>query len=179
MFIFIITMSLFQIKRYHCRGVTYMDTIQYTPQSSQDQFEDLQQGQFLTFRIEDGVYGIETRYVTGIMGVLPFVPMPEMHSYMKGIIRLRDGIIPAMDVRLRFNKPEKEYDDRTCFIMVNVDGREMALIVDQVAEVLTIPAEDIMTPPNFGGYGVQFVCGVAEIDGELKQLLDGNRLLEG
>jgi purine-binding chemotaxis protein CheW len=70
--------------------------------------------------------------------------MPEMPSYVKGIINLRGKIIPVMDVRLRFGKKERQYDDRTCIIVINYRESFTGLIVDSVSEVLTIPEAGIV-----------------------------------
>mgnify|MGYP000099030033 CR=1 FL=1 len=59
---------------------------------------------------------------------------------MRGVINLRGKVIPVMDVRARFDLPDRAYDDRTCIIVVNIDGTEVGLVVDEVSEVADIPA---------------------------------------
>jgi purine-binding chemotaxis protein CheW len=56
-------------------------------------------------------------YVTEIIGIQAITEMPELPAHIKGIINLRGKIIPIMDVRLRFKKEAREYNDRTCVIM--------------------------------------------------------------
>jgi len=76
--------------------------------------EDTQKDRFLTFQLGKESYGIEIRHVTEIIGIQPITEVPEMPEYIKGIINLRGKIIPVMDVRLRFKKEPREYNDRTC-----------------------------------------------------------------
>ena len=80
--------------------------------------EDTQKGRFLTFSLDKESYGIEIKYVTEIIGLQEITEVPELPDYIKGIINLRGKIIPVMDIRLRFKKSEKEYNDRTCVIVL-------------------------------------------------------------
>lgn len=140
--------------------------------------QDFQQGQYIIFHLDDEYYGIETRHVMEIVGMFPITKMPEMDPFMKGIINLRGTIIPVMDMRLRFGKEEAAYTDRTCVIVTNVDGLETGLIVDEVAEVITIPEEQVAPPPEFSMAGSNpFVQGVTPIDDRILQLLNARRLL--
>ena len=111
--------------------------------------EDTLKGRFLTFQIGKETFGIEIKYVTEIIGIQGTTEMPEMPEYIKGIINLRGKIIPIMDIRLRFKKEPKEYDDRTCIIVVDYNTIAMGFVVDSVAEVLTIPDQNISEMPKF------------------------------
>lgn len=110
--------------------------------------QDTQKDRFLTFMIDKEFYGIEINYVTEIVGIQSITAMPEMPDYIKGIINLRGVIIPVMDVRLRFKKQAKEYDDRTCVIVVDFNSVNVGLIVDSVSEVMTIDEENILELPK-------------------------------
>lgn len=74
--------------------------------------------------------------------------MPELPEYLKGVINLRGKIIPVMDVRLRFKKAERDYDDRTCIIVVEIRDIMIGLVIDRVSEVIDIKEEDIAPPPQ-------------------------------
>lgn len=94
--------------------------------------------QFLTFNIDQVIYGIDINIVTEIIGMQQVTPIPELSHYIKGIINLRGKIIPLIDVRLRIYEEERAYDDRTCVIVITVDEDEVGLIVDCVHEVINI-----------------------------------------
>jgi len=83
--------------------------------------ENTQKDKYLTFLLGEETYAIEIKYVTEIIGIQPITQVPELPSYIKGIINLRGRIIPVMDVRLRFKKPPVEYNDRTCIIVIDID----------------------------------------------------------
>ena len=94
--------------------------------------EDAQEGRFLIFSLDSEKFGVEIRYVTEIIGFQPITEIPDMPEYMKGIVNLRGKIIPVMDVRLRFRKEPKAYNDRTCVIVLDIRDISVDLIVDSV-----------------------------------------------
>lgn len=140
--------------------------------------EDTQEGRYLTFSLGGESYGIEIRYVTEIIGIQPITEIPELPDYVKGIINLRGKIIPVMDVRLRFKKEPKEYNDRTCVIVVDIHDMSIGLIVDSVSEVLAIPEQDIVEPPQMKkGYRNQYIKSIGKVGSDVKLLLDCDMLL--
>ena len=141
--------------------------------------EDTQKDKFLTFILGDEVYGIEIQFVTEIIGLQPVTEIPDLPEYVKGIINLRGKIIPVIDVRLRFKKSASKYNDRTCIIVVEIKDVAVGLIVDTVAEVLTITTQDIVPPPQFnnGRYFQRFIKGIGKVENSVKLILDCDRLL--
>ncbi len=146
-------------------------------QESLDQIEDTQKGKFLTFNMGNEYYGIEIKYVTEIIGLQPITEIPEMPPYIKGIINLRGKIIPVMDVRLRFRKPFREYNDRTCIVVIEIKEISIGLIVDSVSEVISIPDGEIVAPPNMTKEGNNYIKGIGKVGTDVKLLLDSDKLL--
>lgn len=140
--------------------------------------EDTQKGRYLTFTLDKESYGIEIRHVTEIIGIQSITQVPELPDYVKGIINLRGKIIPVMDVRLRFKKESRNYNDRTCVIVVDIKNTSIGLIVDSVTEVLTIPDEDIVDPPQMNkGFNNRYISKIGKIGNDVKLLLDCEKLL--
>lgn len=139
--------------------------------------EDTQKGKFLTFLLGNESYAIEIKYVTEIIGVQDTSQIPELPNYIRGIINLRGKIIPVMDVRLRFKKPFKEYDDRTCVVVVDIKDISIGLIVDSVSEVLSIPDEEIVPPPDLNKGGSKYIKSIGKVGNEVKLILDCDKLL--
>lgn len=141
--------------------------------------EDTQYGRFLTFALGEENYGIEIRFVTEIIGIQPISKIPEVPEYIKGIINLRGKIIPVIDVRLKFKKDAIEYNDRTCIIVIDTGEISVGLIVDNVAEVIGIDDEDIVPPPDSRtGIKNRYIQGVGKVGGEVKLLLDCEKLFD-
>jgi purine-binding chemotaxis protein CheW len=140
--------------------------------------EDTQKGRYLTFSLGRETYGIEIKYVTEIIGLQVITEIPELPEYVRGIINLRGKIIPVMDVRLRFKKEPMEYNDRTCVIVVDINEISIGLIVDKVAEVLTIPEADIVAPPQMNkGFNNRYIKNIGKVGDDVKLLLDCEKLL--
>lgn len=142
-----------------------------------DMEEDTQKDRYLTFLINEECYGIEIKYVIEIIGIQAITKVPEQPDFIRGIINLRGKIIPVMDVRLRFKKEMKEYNDRTCIIVVDIDNLPMGLIVDSVVEVITIPENNIAEPPKIKNSNNRFLKSIGKVGNEVKLLIDGEKLL--
>jgi len=143
-----------------------------------DMEEDTLKGRFLTFSLGNESYGIEVKYVTEIIGMQAITEIPELPEYVKGVINLRGKIIPVMDVRLRFKKEPREYNDRTCVIVVDINDISIGLIVDTVSEVITIPEEDIVEPPQMNkGLNNRYIKSIGKVGSDVKLLLDCEKLL--
>ncbi len=140
--------------------------------------EDTQKGKFLTFSLDNESYGIEILYVTEIVGIQPITEVPELPIYIKGIINLRGKIIPVMDVRLRFKKSPVDYIDRTCIVVIDIKEISIGMIVDNVAEVLSIPEHDIVPPPDINKAGKKYIKGIGKTSSEVILILDCEKLLD-
>lgn len=134
-------------------------------------------GKYLIFQLGKEEFGTRVLTVREIMGVLDITAVPHTPAYIKGVINLRGKVIPLIDLRLKFGMPEIPYDHRTCIIVVQVQAPGsvvlMGLVVDGVAEVLTLAESDIENTPDFRqGAATDYLLGMAKIKGKVKILLD-------
>ncbi|MGD9330119.1 MAG: chemotaxis protein CheW [Desulfobacterales bacterium] len=141
-------------------------------------------GKYLTFTLENEEYGIALLKVKEIIGMMPITSVPQTPEYVKGVINLRGKVIPVSDLRLRFAMPMAEYTERTCIIVVEIQGREttiqVGIVVDAVSEVMNIKAEEVEEAPSFGTkVETDFILGMANMDGQVKILLDIDEVLTG
>ncbi len=133
---------------------------------------------YLTFSVDKEVFGLDIRHVDDIIGIQDITLVPEQPEYIKGVINLRGKIIPTMDVRARFKKEAREYDDRTCIVVLNMHNTSVGVIVDRVVEVLDIDEEQIAEPPRFTDeYQSHYISGIGKINDEIAMLLDCDKLL--
>lgn len=140
--------------------------------------ENIQQGKFLTFHLAGEDYGIEIRHVIEIVSLQKITTVVDMPDFIRGVINLRGKLIPVMDVRRRFMFDTRDYDDRTCIIVVHVNDSTMGLLVDKVNEVAEIAEEQIEPPPRCNGSSAsRYLQGIGKIGQEVKILLDVSRLL--
>lgn len=140
--------------------------------------EDTQKDKYLTFHLAGEDYGIEIRFVIEIIGIQSITDVPDMPSFIRGVINLRGKVIPVMDVRARFSIDARDYDDRTCIIVVNIDGTEVGLVVDEVSEVADIPETNVEPPPKTSkNNDNSYIQGMGKINNDVKILLDVQKLL--
>src|SRR5436305_8067425 len=103
---------------------------------------DARAGKYLTFQLVNEEFGIRVLKVREIMGVQEITAVPQTPSHVKGVINLRGKVIPVVDLRLKFGLPQAEYNQRTCIIVVQVQGDSgpilMGVVVDGVSEVLNL-----------------------------------------
>ncbi len=142
------------------------------------------EGKYLTFALGAQEFGIDILKIREIIGMMPVRTIPRSPGFIKGVINLRDKVIPVMDLRLRFGMDEKEYTDRTCIIIVEHDiaGRQMlmGIAVDSVSEVLSIRASEIEDTPSFGAaIHTGHILAVAKTGDGVKILLDIENILNG
>lgn len=141
--------------------------------------EDTLKGRFLTFYVGAECYGIEIKYVLEIIGMQPIAELPELPDYIKGIINLRGKIIPVLDMRLRFKREPVPYTDRTCIIIIEIGEILVGLIVDSVAEVLTLAQENMIEPPQLNkNAAANIVKNIGKAGENVKLILDCEQLLK-
>ncbi len=143
----------------------------------EEEQEDTQRGRFLTFFLDHEIFGIEIKYVVEIIGMMPINKVPEAPEFIKGVINLRGRIIPVIDMRLKFKIEPVPYDERTCIIIVDTEEIVVGLIIDKVAEVLTIEDGNIAPPPDFrSGITNKYIFGIENSGNKVKLLLDCKKL---
>ena len=136
--------------------------------------EDVMQGKYLTFLVEDVGYGIEISYVVEIISVQDITLVPHTHAYVKGIINLRGTVVPVIDMGMRFGGAEVVYTEQTCIIVLSMDDMSVGILVDGVQDVTDIDDANIQDPPKTTGNAIKnnFIKAVGVSGGDVKQLID-------
>lgn len=135
--------------------------------------------QFLTFTLLGEEFGIQILRVQEIKGLTRITPIPNMPTYIKGVINLRGTVIPVIDLRAKFRLPESEYNQFTVIIVVNIGEKVLGLVVDAVSDVLNVTDENIEPVPNLGDHAdTQFMTGIAKCEDRLVTLLNMDQLID-
>jgi purine-binding chemotaxis protein CheW len=132
---------------------------------------------YLIFRLRGQEYALETPNVTEIMRRMKINSIPRAPGYMKGVVNLRDRIIPVVDLGLKLGMEEIELTEQTCIIVVEVTGSKgpmaFGILVDNVSEVIKISADQIQKTPIFGaGADTSYISGIAILEGGINILID-------
>lgn len=102
---------------------------------------------YLIFSLGERLFGIEVANLTEITAIQPITPLTDVPDYVKGVINLRDRIIPAVDMRCRLKMEEIPYHERTCILVVNVNNNTVCLLVDSVKEIQRIAPDRLENTP--------------------------------
>lgn len=130
-------------------------------------------GRYLTYYIDDALYGVELMMVTEIISIQPITRIPCLPHDVKGVINLRGKILPVVDARLKLKKEPKAYNSLTCIIVMKVDGFQVGLIVDRVDQVVTFEPDKLTKPQDIGD---QLLLSIADFEGHNVLNLDYNKL---
>ena len=145
-----------------------------------DYAEDLENEiqRWVTFELERETYGISVSDVREVLRFTEIAPVPGAPSYVVGIINLRGNVVTVIDTRKRFGLGPKENDDATRIVIIEIDGQEVGILVDSVAEVVDLRLSAIEAAPNVGNEETsRYIQGVTSLDGNLLIIVDLNKLL--
>lgn len=134
--------------------------------------------QFLTFMLQDEEFGIEILRVQEIKGLARITPIPNMPSYIRGVMNLRGTVVPIIDLRTKFDMPEAEYNQFTVIIVVTIGDKVTGLVVDAVSDVLNVAENNIEPAPDLGVEAdTSFMTGIAKSGERLITLLNMDELV--
>ncbi len=134
--------------------------------------------QYVVFSINQQFFGIEIFKIKEVLSYREITPLPQMEGFIKGIINLRGFVIPVFDLRKKFNMPSAEYTHFNVIIVVEISGRIMGVIVDDISDVLEILPEEFQTTGNLpSNVQREYLKGVGKKDDKMIILLDMDHLL--
>lgn len=139
--------------------------------------------QFLTFVLNDEVYGIGILHIREIIDYDKLTVVPLMPDFISGVINLRGNVVPVVNLARRFEHDPKAIGKRTSIVIIDVkdsDGQavEVGIVVDIVNEVIELADTDIAAAPTFGAkIRADFIQGMGKIDDKLMILLDVDHVL--
>ncbi len=84
-------------------------------------------GKYLTFYLDKEIYGIEILKVQEIIQMMAITAVPNTPKYARGMINLRDKVIPIIDLREKFKLASKDDTSRNCIILMQEDSGEREL----------------------------------------------------
>ena len=138
--------------------------------------------QYLTFVCGGEEYGVEILRVQEIKGWDHVTRVPYAPPYVLGVMNLRGMIVPVIDLRIRLNLQQSNFDASTVVIVVRVQTsrgeKTVGIVVDAVSEVYSVPAESVKPIPDLGSIADgACVKSIATVDGKMVMLLDINELV--
>jgi len=125
--------------------------------------------QIVTFQLGEELYGIDIMDVKEIVRAQDVRAIPNAPVYVEGIFNLRSEIIPIINLHKRFHirKAAVSEEDELLsgFVILDIDGMKLGVIIDRVSRVVTIEKEQVQPPPQMtSGIGAEYIQGVVRQD---------------
>jgi purine-binding chemotaxis protein CheW len=141
--------------------------------------EKVLSSKYMTFIIDATTYALDISQVLDIIRLPNITYFPNQPDYIMGLINLRGKIIPTLDIRLKFKKPFKAYDDRTCILVIEVGETIVGLIVDAIKEVVALNKASFTVPKTVDSiYDNEFIEGISSMNEESIIVLKSQKILE-
>ncbi len=134
--------------------------------------------EFLTFRLGAEEYGIDILRVQEIRSYEAPTRIANAPSFIKGVVNLRGVIVPVVDLRIKLNCEQVQYNGFTVVIVLNVSGRVVGAVVDSVSDVLALSRELIKPAPEMHTtVDTSFITGIASVGERMLILMDIEALM--
>lgn len=134
--------------------------------------------EYLTFRLDQEEYGIDILKVQEIRGYEQPTRIANAPAFIKGVVNLRGTIVPIVDMRLKFNCAQADYNSFTVVIILNLRDRVVGIVVDSVSDVMELSAENIRSAPDVES-AIDYGCilGLGSVGERMLILLDIEKLM--
>lgn len=134
---------------------------------------------YILFTINEALLGIRSREVRHVEMVEHITPVPNVPSFIEGVILTRGQVVPVLNLRLRFGLPRRPLDLQSRLLVVQSGKRLVGLLVDSCREFLAIPVATIQLPPEeLSSTGGCYLEGIARLDNRLILILKLEEILQ-
>ena len=139
---------------------------------------DFLSNRYLEVMIDRTVYGIS---IANVIEILRYREINHVHGqadHIEGSIVFRSQAMPVMNLRKRFHLDSKPFDENTCIIAMNITGREIGFIVENVRSIIEVEESQISVVEEFSrDIANKFIKGVAILEDQIV-ILDAVKILE-
>jgi purine-binding chemotaxis protein CheW len=133
---------------------------------------------FVTLTVADQLCGVPVQAVRDVLGEQVITRIPLAPSEIAGSLNLRGRIVTAIDLRRRLGLKDASADTPRMSVVAEQGNELYALLVDQVSEVLSLPAGTFeRNPPTLTAEWAAHSLGIHRLDDRLMVVLDVARVL--
>jgi len=138
----------------------------------------MQVKQYVVFYLNEEEYGIGIEYTREILRVKQKITkIPDMPSFVEGVIELRGKVITVINLRKRFGFEGREIGRESKLLIVNAGDTMIAFLVDDVSDIMNFTENQIENLDNMiSGMGRNSVKGIGRVEEKLVILLDLEKL---
>ena len=136
--------------------------------------------EIIAFEIGDQEFCVRTTAVREIRGWTQSTPLPQSSPEMMGMMTLRGTIIPIVNMAAKLGMAPSRPTPRSAVVVAEVHGSVVGLLVDRVADILTIDGKNIQPAPEMNGsYSRSFLDGIIAVENGMICFLDLERMFTG
>ncbi len=133
--------------------------------------------QIVTFHVGAEAFGLDILKVHEIIRFQKLTRVPNLPSYIEGVLNLRGKVIPVIGLRQRIGLERLEPTAITKIVVATVKDQVLGFMVDSVSEVLRIRQDTVEPAPRLSNVTQKYIAGVGKLDERLLLLLDLDQLL--
>lgn len=134
--------------------------------------------QVVVFGLEGQEYALSINSVKEIIRMTDITTVPNSEESIKGIINLRGTVTPIISLSKKFQLEEKPYTDESRIIILNIDEKNVGIIVDSVSEVKMIEQDNIQVDTVLDNQNEGYIAGIAKLDDRLLIILEAQKIIE-
>jgi purine-binding chemotaxis protein CheW len=135
--------------------------------------------QLVGFTLGDNLFAVDIMRIREIINPQKLTALPGASQILEGVINLRETVIPVMNMRKRFGMPDVVDSITGKILIVSLPCQALALMVDDVLDVITVPAREIKPPPDTADFIViKHLLGICLSDDWVFMILDIDSLLD-
>lgn len=132
----------------------------------------------VTFRLGEDLFAADIFSVERVLRYTAPTPVPDMPSYIEGVMDYQGQVVPIVNLRLRFELPAAPVVGETRTLVLNVGGEWIGVVVDGVTEVASYDRAAVSPPPKlFRGLAAEYLKGIVRRGERLVIFLDVDKLL--
>jgi purine-binding chemotaxis protein CheW len=109
--------------------------------------------EIIAFRLHEQEFCVRTVTIREIRGWAPATPIPQAPPEILGVMNLRGTVIPVINLALKLGMRNTEPTERSAIVVTEVHGMVMGLLVDQVSDILMVPANLLQPVPDVTSSG--------------------------
>ncbi len=131
---------------------------------------------FLLFELNRYKFAIDVSNINRITRSVEITSLPNAPEIVLGVVNVRGDVMPVIDIRKRFGFPGKKVSVNDFLIIGKVKQLSIALIIDNVDEIIEIPVDEIIDRKNVLP-GIPHVDGILKLKGDIIYINDLSKLL--
>lgn len=140
--------------------------------------------QYLTFMLDQEVFALGIAKVREVLDYTAITKVPKTPDFMRGVINVRGGVVPVVDLRVKFGMAPTPQTVNTCIIIVEIamEGEVtiLGVLADKVEEVLDLDPAQIEPAPRIGTrLRTDFIKGMGKREEQFIIILDIDRVFSG